>query len=149
MKRRDWLAGLALAGFGTAAGQQEQESLYIPQPHRVEDRKLLHDFMDEFSFVELVTASPEIRITHIPVLLERTAGHYGTLYGHIATGLYPRLNLTQKPLKGLGVGAWGRIVSGSGPLASSPKHPRTNLQWSRAWLFLILIPSVRWPARAT
>jgi transcriptional regulator len=40
--------------------------------------------MDEFSFVELVTCLPEIRITHIPVLLERGAGRYGTLYGHIS-----------------------------------------------------------------
>jgi transcriptional regulator len=84
MKRRDLAAGLALAGFGVAAEPQGQESLYIPRPHLVEDRKLLHDFMDEFAFVELVTSSPEIRITHIPVMLERGAGRYGTLYGHIA-----------------------------------------------------------------
>lgn len=84
MKRRDLAAGLALAGLGVAAEQPAQESIYIPKPHRVEDRKLLHDFMDEFAFIELVTASPEIRITHIPVFLDRSAGRYGTLYGHIA-----------------------------------------------------------------
>ena len=84
MKRRDLVAGLALAQVGAAAGQHMPESLYIPKPHLVEDRKLLHDFMDEFSFVDLVTCSPEIRITHIPVMLDRTAGKYGTLYGHIA-----------------------------------------------------------------
>lgn len=84
MKRRDWIAGLALAGIGSAAEQQEPESLYIPKAHLVDDRKFLHDFMDEFSFVELVTASPEIRITHIPVILDRGAGAYGTVYGHIS-----------------------------------------------------------------
>ena len=31
-----------------------------------------------------MTASTSIRITHIPVLLERTAGQYGTLYGHLS-----------------------------------------------------------------
>jgi transcriptional regulator len=40
--------------------------------------------MDEYSFVDLVTASPEIRITHVPALLDRSAGKYGKLYGHIS-----------------------------------------------------------------
>ena len=84
MKRRDLVSGLALAGAVHAAAPPAEESLYIPQPHLVEDRKLLHDFMDEFSFVELVTSAPEIRITHLPVLLDRSAGPYGTLYGHIS-----------------------------------------------------------------
>jgi transcriptional regulator len=84
MKRRDLIAGFAVAGMGSAAEQQEPESLYIPKAHLIDDRKFLHDFMDEFSFVELVTASPEIRITHIPVFLVRNAGTYGTIYGHIS-----------------------------------------------------------------
>jgi transcriptional regulator len=50
----------------------------------VEDRKFLHDFMDDYSFVDLVTATPTIRITHIPVLIDRTAGAYGSIYGHIS-----------------------------------------------------------------
>jgi transcriptional regulator len=84
MNRRDLVAGLAATGLGTAAEEREHQSLYIPRPHLVEDRKLLHDFMDEFPFVELVTASPEIRITHIPVMLDRNSGSYGTLYGHVS-----------------------------------------------------------------
>jgi transcriptional regulator len=90
MKRRDLVAGLALAGFevtaevGGAAEQREPESLYIPRTQLVEDRNFLQDFMDEFPFVELVTASPEIRITHIPVFLDKSIGRYGTLYGHIS-----------------------------------------------------------------
>lgn len=93
MKRRDLLAGLALAGVELDAqnldaqnneAQNNPESLYIPKPHLVDDRKFLHDFMDEFSFVDLVTAAPTIRVTHIPVLLDRTAGKYGTIRGHIS-----------------------------------------------------------------
>jgi transcriptional regulator len=53
-------------------------------PALIEDRRFLHDFMEEFAFVELVTTSPSLRITHIPVWLERTAGAYGTIYGHIS-----------------------------------------------------------------
>jgi transcriptional regulator len=84
MKRRDMLAGLALAGMGSAAEEEQPRSLYIPKAQLVEDRQFLHDFMDEYSFVDLVTASPEIRITHVPVLLDRSAGKYGKLYGHIS-----------------------------------------------------------------
>ena len=58
--------------------------MYIPKAHLVDDRAFLHDFMDEYPFVVLVTAAPEIRITHIPVLLERGARDYGTIRGHIS-----------------------------------------------------------------
>ena len=84
MKRRDVFAGLALAVTGAASAQEQAESLYIPKPHLVEDRELLHSFMDEYAFVDVVTASASIRITHIPVLLDRTGGQYGTLYGHLS-----------------------------------------------------------------
>jgi transcriptional regulator len=40
--------------------------------------------MDEFAFVDLVTASPTLRITHIPVWLDRAAGAYGTIHGHVS-----------------------------------------------------------------
>ncbi len=84
MKRRDMLMGLTLTGMGLAAEEHEPQSLYIPKAHLVKDRQFLHDFMDEYSFIDLVTGSPEIRITHIPVLLDRSAGKYGKLYGHIS-----------------------------------------------------------------
>src|SRR5579885_3501414 len=72
MKRRDLVAGLAAAGVAAAAESSGEGSLYIPRNHRVEDRALLHDFMDEFAFADLVTGVPEIEITHIPVLLDRS-----------------------------------------------------------------------------
>src|ERR1700722_270808 len=81
MNRRDLLAGLAFASFEARAQTHTTgsaaESLYIPKPQLVEDRKFLHDFMDEFAFVELVTVSPSLRITHIPVWLDPAAGAYG------------------------------------------------------------------------
>jgi transcriptional regulator len=84
MKRRDLLAGLALSAVGARGQQSVPASLYIPKAQRVEDLALLHDFMDEFSFVDLITAAPAIHITHIPVVFDRTAGPNGTIYGHIA-----------------------------------------------------------------
>jgi len=88
MKRRDLLSGLLLAGLDTGAqtrpAGEAAESLYIPKPQLVEDRRFLHDFMDEFAFVDLVTVSPLLRITHIPVFLDRSVGSYGTIHGHIS-----------------------------------------------------------------
>src|ERR1035438_7979494 len=90
MNRRHLLAGLALASVPartqtrTPDAPGPSESLYIPKPQLVEDRRFLHDFMEEFAFVDLVTVSPSLRITHIPVWLERTAGTYGTIHGHIS-----------------------------------------------------------------
>ena len=88
MNRRDVLTGLFVAGVEAksqpAPPHPAAGSLYIPKPHLVEDRQFLHDFMDEFPFVELVTAMPSLRITHIPVWLDRKAGRYGTIHGHIS-----------------------------------------------------------------
>jgi transcriptional regulator len=80
---------LAALGAGSSSLLAQEPAgidptLYIPQGHLVEDRKLLHDFMDEYSFVDLVTSSPTLRITHIPVILDRTAGAYGKIFGHIS-----------------------------------------------------------------
>lgn len=82
INRRAVLAGFALAA--SRAKAQAPGSLYIPKAHLVEDRKFLHDFMDEFSFADLVTATPTLRITHIPTVLDRTRGKYGTIFGHIS-----------------------------------------------------------------
>jgi transcriptional regulator len=83
MNRRDLLTSFALTALSVEAQETPAASLYIPQAHLVEDRKFLHDFMDEFAFVDLITTSP-LRITHIPVLIDRAAGPYGTIHGHIA-----------------------------------------------------------------
>ncbi len=84
MRRRDLLAGIALAAKAAESQQPSAETAYIPSVQRVDDSKFLHDFMDEFSFADLVTAAPTIRITHIPVVLDRTAGSHGVVYGHIS-----------------------------------------------------------------
>jgi len=84
MNRRNLLLGMAAAGLDLHAQEPSPGSLYTPKPQLVEDRKLLQDFMDEFAFADLVTASPGIRITHIPTFLNRTAAPYGTVFGHIS-----------------------------------------------------------------
>ena len=81
------LAGSTLLGDGADAAEQggaPDPSVYIPKAHLVEDRAFLHAFMDEFSFVDLVTTTPTLRITHIPSVLDRTKGRFGTIFGHIS-----------------------------------------------------------------
>lgn len=89
MNRREMLAAVAaapglLTSAATAQDERPDPSLYIPNVQRVEDREFLLDFMDDFPFVDLITASPTLRITHIPTVLDRTAGRYGTILGHIS-----------------------------------------------------------------
>lgn len=90
MDRRTMLTSL-IAGPGLltpALFEQEASapdpSLYIPKAHLVEDRRFLHEFMDDFPFVDLVTATPTLRITHIPTVLDRSRGQYGTILAHIS-----------------------------------------------------------------
>ena len=92
MDRRAVLLGLfSAAAIAAGADLDAQEpsgppdpSLYIPKAHVVGELKFLHDFMEEYGFVMLVTATPTLRITHIPSVLDRTQGRFGTLRGHIS-----------------------------------------------------------------
>ena len=90
MNRRQLLTGVLAAPMALGLDLEAQEggapdpSLYIPKAHLVEDRAFLHDFMDEYAFVDLVTTSPTLRITHIPTFLERASGRFGTVFGHIS-----------------------------------------------------------------
>ena len=86
INRRMMLASLA-AGSSRLLAQEPARidpTLYIPKAHRVEDLKLLHEFMDEYAFVDLITSASTLRITHIPVILDRTAGTYGKIMGHVS-----------------------------------------------------------------
>ncbi|MCZ2148780.1 MAG: FMN-binding negative transcriptional regulator [Bryobacterales bacterium] len=60
------------------------ETIYIPPHHRVEDIALMQEFIEEFSFGILVTGADGLRATHIPVLLDRARGPYGTILSHLA-----------------------------------------------------------------
>lgn len=81
-------------------------SLYVPRAHLVEDRALLHRFMDEYAFVDLVTPTPALRITHLPVVLDREVGRFGTILGHISA---------QNPQKAAFDGAHDALVVFRGP----------------------------------
>src|SRR6267142_1781090 len=98
MKRRNFLSrvatgglpGLEFAGL-ESFGQEPEGSVYIPSQHRVEDLKTLNDLMDEFSFASVITAGSSIRVTHIPIVLDRGVGRYGRLTGHVSRNNPQRL----------------------------------------------------------
>jgi len=80
------LAGVASYGSRLLAQEPaaSKATLYIPEAHRVTERPLLHDFMDEYPFVDLITSADGLRITHIPVIVDRKTGVYGRILGHIS-----------------------------------------------------------------
>ena len=60
--------------------------MYVPKHFEVDELPLLHDMMSANSFATLVTASSEGSpfATHLPLLLDRDAGEFGALRGHVA-----------------------------------------------------------------
>lgn len=76
--------GAGLLASADAEAAEDQGSVYIPQAHRVQDLRLMQDFMSEFAFGMLITASPSIRVTHLPIVYEPGKGKYGRLIGHVA-----------------------------------------------------------------
>ena len=54
MNRRDLLSSFALTAFVGDGQETVPPSLYVPNAHPMDDRKLLHDFMEEFAFVDLI-----------------------------------------------------------------------------------------------
>ncbi len=59
--------------------------MYIPTAFAESDLARLHDFIEQHSFGLLVTQVDGLPFaTHLPFLLDRTAGPHGTLVGHVA-----------------------------------------------------------------
>jgi transcriptional regulator len=59
--------------------------MYIPAAFAEHEVTKLHDFIEQNSFGVLVSKVDELPFaTHLPFLLERTAGPHGTLVGHVA-----------------------------------------------------------------
>lgn len=59
--------------------------MYTPPSFVENDLKTLHDFMDQHSFVTLISADgQEPFASHLPLLIERDRGTQGVLTGHFA-----------------------------------------------------------------
>src|SRR5687767_4073814 len=63
----------------------EPRPMHVPAHFAVTDRDTLFDFMTRHSFALLVSSMEgEPLATHVPLLLDRTAGPHGALRGHVA-----------------------------------------------------------------
>jgi len=59
--------------------------MYVPPHFREKRLSVLHDLIERSGLATLVTVGPNgLDASHIPMLLDRTVGPLGTLYGHIA-----------------------------------------------------------------
>jgi transcriptional regulator len=59
--------------------------MYIPKSFEQNDMEGLHEFIKRYSFATLITHHHhEPKISHIPILLKRDQGPFGTLAGHVA-----------------------------------------------------------------
>ena len=59
--------------------------MYIPKAFHEDDIDVLHAFMQEHNFAILVTMQDGVPLaTHLPLILDREKGMYGTLKGHMA-----------------------------------------------------------------
>ena len=59
--------------------------MYVPPHFAVSDPARLHEFIERYSFGLLVSQVDGVPFaSHLPFLLDRTAGPHGTLLGHVA-----------------------------------------------------------------
>ena len=56
--------------------------MYVPSAMQMPSNEAAWDFIDQFSFGSLI--SSELVGTHLPFILKREEGAFGTLYGHFA-----------------------------------------------------------------
>jgi transcriptional regulator len=59
--------------------------MYVPPHFAQPDLQALYDAIERYSFATLVSgAAAELSASHLPLLLDRTRGDWGTLLGHMA-----------------------------------------------------------------
>jgi transcriptional regulator len=58
--------------------------LYVPPNFQETDLGILHDFIERYSFSTVISQNVMCRISHLPLLLDKTVGNKGTLVGHMA-----------------------------------------------------------------
>ena len=59
--------------------------MYIPRQFVETDKRVLHGLMASYGFASLVTVADGAPVaSHLPIMVDREAGEYGTLVGHMA-----------------------------------------------------------------
>ena len=71
--------------------------MYVPKHFTIDDLSSQHDLIDTCDFGVVVSQGPEgLFATHIPLMLQRDEGKFGTLYGHVARA-NPHVGLFRAP----------------------------------------------------
>jgi transcriptional regulator len=59
--------------------------MYVPDPFKMDDIKLIHELMRKVPLANFVTATAEgLLASPLPLYLDASEGEYGALYGHMA-----------------------------------------------------------------
>ena len=59
--------------------------MYIPKSFHETETTKLHDFMQQHSFATLISqGESDLIASHLPLLLDREVGQFGSLAGHMA-----------------------------------------------------------------
>ncbi|MBY0545320.1 MAG: FMN-binding negative transcriptional regulator [Gammaproteobacteria bacterium] len=59
--------------------------MYLPKSFENKNLEQLHELIEKFNFATLISHyNGETEVTHIPVMLNRSLGEYGTLFWHVA-----------------------------------------------------------------
>ncbi len=85
-ERRDFLLALTALGLVPEAEAADDKTIYIPVKQLETDRKVILDFIEEYSFAMLVTAKGGVHITNVPTIFDRTAEGWGKVWWHEAKG---------------------------------------------------------------
>jgi transcriptional regulator len=73
--------------------------MYVPGSFAVTDIVQLHAWMESYSFATVVSAgAAELEASHLPLLIDRAAGQYGTLVGHFARANPQWKNVAGQPV---------------------------------------------------
>ena len=76
--------------------------MYIPSSFAERDLPTLHAFIEGHPLAALVTATPDgLLASHIPLVLDRASGPFGTLIGHLARANPHARALAQHPTEAL------------------------------------------------
>lgn len=70
----------------TTAPAAAEDTIYRPERHRENDRALILDFLEEYSFAMVITGAPHVQVTNVPTVLTRDQDGWGKLWWHIAKG---------------------------------------------------------------
>jgi len=106
--------------------------MYIPSSNVEQRHEVIFDFIDAHPLGALVTASPsgELFATHLPWLVDRSAGEHGMLRGHVARANPPHRVPRAEDAEALVIFSGNDAYVRPGWYASKAEHGRVVPTWN-------------------